>query len=404
MGVNVLEGNKFERMVSAFELMAIAQAKDIDLSNFHEVQSIVKEGKAAEFFNIGDQIIVTWNPDGGQTEHNLPFDVVSFEPAPDASGNLHPAMWLQSHYALTGIQFDGNEAFYVPAAVMPAGTYHFSMANSWGTNVVANKVYQFTTTKEIPANGQLVLGTASSNTSGLPDTAPENWRVRTYKTGDQLDPDEVLTLTEGSEGTDLGSLSSSQKYSASGMNNMQRAAYGYNRWSQSAIRQWLNSSEAAGAWWHQMNPFDHRPDQLASVRGFRAGLPNDFLSVLKPIKVTTALNTVSDADIGASEDTMDTFFLPSLEQEYIAPQASGVEGSAWQYWIDRLDGTRHAQGAIRTEHIRYAYENHSSAQHVRLRSASRGYANSAWYVYSSGSAYYYNATHAIRPAPACVIW
>lgn len=409
MGVSIWEGNKAERVARALEIIAIANAKNIDLSNMHEVQEIVKAGKAREFFRIGDQIDITWKPDtGAEAEYHLPFDVVSFGPAIDGSGNTHQnTMWLQSHYALTGIQFSGNNAFYVPAAALPAGTYHFTMGNAWGSNVVKDKVYQFTTTQEVPAGGQLVLGTASSNTSGLPDTVPANWRVRTFANGLQDTPTEILELTEGSEGTDLGTLSSSTKYAESGINNMQRAAYGYNRYAHSAIRQWLNSAAGKGAWWEQKNPFDHRPDQLATVQGFMAGLPQEFLEVIRPVKITTALNTISDSEIGASEDVADKFFLPSLEQEYIAPQASGVEGAYWEYWKERLGlNSPQIQGGngANPAHIRYAYENHTSAQYVRLRSAYRGSAHYAWSVYASGHAYNHGATGAHRPAPACVIY
>lgn len=410
MGVSIWEGKKAERVASALEIIAIANAKNIDLNNAHEIQEIVKAGKARDFFQLGDQIDIVWQPDNSsENTYHIPFDVVSFAPAVDGLGATHPnAMWLQSHYALTGIQFSGNNAFYVPAAALPAGTYHFTMGNAWGNNVVKDKVYQFTTTQDVPAGGQLVLGTATSNTSGLPDTPPANWRVRTFANGLQDTPTEILELTEGSEGTDLGTLSSSTKYAESGINNMQRAAYGYNRYAHSAIRQWLNSAAGKGAWWEQKNPFDHRPDQLATVQGFMAGLPQEFLEVIRPVKITTALNTISDSEIGASEDVADKFFLPSLEQEYIAPQASGVEGAYWEYWKERLGlNSPQIQGGngANPAHIRYAYENHTSAQAVRLRSANRGYANSAWYVYTGGYAYYYgSATNATRPAPACVIY
>ena len=403
MGVSIPEGAKFERMVKAFEIMAAAKAGAMDLTDFRQIQSIVQRGLAPSYFSIGDQIVTTWND--GSNDYQLPWDVVAFRDVETMEGDIVPGMFIQSHYALQGVQFDGNEAFYVPAAEMAAGVYYFTIGNNWGNNCVAGKIYEFTTTQKIPAGGQLVIGTASSNTSGLPDTAPANWRVRTYSTGAQETPTEILTLTEvaSSSGTDLGTLSSSTVYGTSGINNMQRAAYGYNRWSQSAIRQYLNSAEAAGAWWQQKNPFDHRPDQLASVRGFMAGLPAEFLSVVKPVKVVTALNTVTDAAIGASEITYDRFFCASLQEEFISPQANNVEGAAYPYWQERLGGVIHGQGTTRPEHIRYAYENHASAQYVRLRSANRGTAVSAWHVYSSGHATVGSATTANRPAPACVI-
>ena len=391
------------RIATAVERIAIAQAP-IDITDFEQIRQIVQLGLAQQYFKIGDQIVVQWS--NGSSTYDMPWDVVSFGAATDGDGVVHNnAMWLESHYALPGVQFSGNNAFYVPTAEMPIGTYYFTMGNSWGSNVVAGKIYEFTTTKKIPANGQLVLGTATSNTSGLPDTAPANWRVRTFANGAQADPDEILTLTEveSSSGTDLGVLSSSTKFSTSGINNMQRSAYGYNRWSVSAIRQWLNSSAGVGQWWTQKYAHDHRPDQLASMQGFEAGLPAEFISIVQPVKMTTALDTVSDVDIGTSEDTVDRFFLASLQQESCQPQVADIEGAAWQYWIDRLGKTQ-AQYETLPAHIRYSISSHSSAQHVRLRSAVRGYAHRAWHVFSSGNVGYSGATSAICPAPACVIW
>ena len=391
------------RIATAVERIAIAQAP-IDITDFEQIRQIVQLGLAQQYFKIGDQIVVQWS--NGSSTYDMPWDVVSFGAATDGDGVVHNnAMWLESHYALPGVQFSGNNAFYVPTAEMPIGTYYFTMGNSWGSNVVAGKIYEFTTTKKIPANGQLVLGTATSNTSGLPDTAPANWRVRTFANGAQADPDEILTLTEveSSSGTDLGVLSSSTKFSTSGINNMQRSAYGYNRWSVSAIRQWLNSSAGVGQWWTQKYAHDHRPDQLASMQGFEAGLPAEFISIVQPVKMTTALDTVSDVDIGTSEDTVDRFFLASLQQESCQPQVADIEGAAWQYWIDRLGKTQ-AQYETLPAHIRYSISSHSSAQSVRLRSAYRGYASYTWFVYSSGTVYYNTATHAACPAPACVIW
>ena len=205
-----------KRMADALERIAIAQAKGIDITDYNQISEIVKLGLAREYFQIGDQIIMDWS-DGSHT-YELPWDVVDFGPATDGDGNVHPnAMWLQSHYALTGIQFSGNNAFYVPTAALPAGTYYFTIGNNWGNNCVAGKIYEFTTTQQVPAGGQLVLGTATSNTSGLPDTVPANWRVRTFTNGAQAIPTEILELTEvaSSSGTDLGTLSSSTKYADS---------------------------------------------------------------------------------------------------------------------------------------------------------------------------------------------
>ncbi|MBR6859859.1 MAG: hypothetical protein IKM73_00870 [Acidaminococcaceae bacterium] len=416
MGVSIWEGSKAGAAVAALERQNLlltqliqSQSEATPIATLNEIAEIVRRGEASNVFNIGDQINVNWN--NGQNDYVLPFDITHFGDVQLQDGETIPGMFIQSHYALDGVQFDQNEAFYVvPAGGMAAGTYHFTMGNSWGTHVVSGKSYEFTLAESYAEGDLLQLGTATSEVSGLPDTAPANWRVRTYKAsgstpaGLAANATEIVTLSEGTGGIDLGTLSSSTKYGTSGLNNMQRAAYGYNRWSQSAIRQQMNSDAAAGSWFTPQNPYDRRPDQLASLRGMKAGFDEGFLNILKPVKVTTALNTVTDDQIGASEDTFDMFFLASLEQEYIQPQASGVEGQYWEYWKRRLGLTNpQPTGQPFPAHIRYAYNAKTSAQYCRLRSAFRGHAYNAWLVYPSGYASNSNATYASRAVPACVI-
>ena len=385
--------------------MVSASAQATPVATLREIHEIVAAGEAAHVFAIGDQIMLNYND--GTNNFVLPWDIVHFETVTLEDGETIPGMVIQSHYAMEACQFDGNEAFYVVAgAAMPAGKYYFTMGNSWGNHVVSGKSYWFELPTAVPVGGMLVLGQANSTTSGLPDNAPSKWRVLVYESQTTTTIRERLTLTEGTDGTFLGTLSSSTKYDAGDLNNMQRSGYGYGRWSQSGIRQRLNSAQAAGAWWNPQNTYDRPPDQLETLRGFMDGFDEEFLNIIKPVRVRTALNTTSDSEIGAYEDTFDTFFLASLEQEYAAPQAAGVEGDYWEYWKRRL-GVTSPQGwyadHTNPNHIRYAYENHASAQYCRLRSAYRGYAYGAWLVTSAGNVNYIYAAYAFRCAPACVI-
>ena len=400
----IVEG--FARQNLLLSQLVSATATATPVTTLNEIHQIVRSGEAANVFSIGDQIMLNWND--GTTNYVLPFDIVHFGDVELQDGETVPGMFIQSHYAMQGVQFDASEAIYVAASALPAGTYHFSIGTSWGTHCVAGTSYQFTTTVEIPEGGQIMVGRNNEYwTWGAPDQAPSSWRVHTFASNAATTPLESnLTLTEGTDGTDLGSLASTVKYSASGINNLQRAGYGYNRWGHSANRQYYNSAAAVNAWWAPQNPFDRAPQQLSTVRGFMAGFDEAFLNIIKPVKVVTALNTVSDSDIGASETTYDTFFLPSLEQEYIVPQASGVEGEYWEYWKQRLGLSSpqvQYQAGTNAKHIRYAYDAKTSAQYCRLRSAIRGNASNTWYVYTAGGAYSYSATNASRGCPACVI-
>lgn len=369
------------------------------------IHQIVQAGEAQVEFGIGEQISLAYK--NGTTDYILPWDIVAFGNFELEGGTVKPGMVIQSHYAMQAVQFSASQAIMKCASALAPGTYHFTIGTSWGTHCVKDKVYQFTTTVEVPADGQIVIGSNTSfYTWGAPDVNPTNWRVYTFSDASSTTPLETLTLTEGSGGTDIGTLSSSTKFGASGLTNLQMAAYGYNRWSHSANRQFYNSAAAAGAWWTPQHDCDRPPQQLASVQGFMKGFDAAFLDIIAPVKVTTALNTVSDSDIGASENTYDTFFLPSLEQEYIVPQASGVEGDYFPYWKERL-GLSSPQptgtAGANSRHIRYGFDAKSTAQYCRVRSAYRGSAFNTWIVYPTGYASYYSAARASRGCPACVI-
>lgn len=204
--------------------------------------------------------------------------------------------------------------------------------------------------------------------------------------------------------------------------NGQIAQNGWGRWAKSGIRQWLNSAETAGNWWTSQNDYDEAPTQHATVNGFMHGLPADFLAVLKPVKVETARDyrypTGGSSGTYVYDTTYDKFFLTSKEEEYTAVnEPNHREGLPFQYWIERLtpealekgealpqqnyaNGNTHAL----TSHIRYALENHTSAQYCRLRSANRNSACYTWAVYDAGTVSNgRHASYALRCAPACVI-
>lgn len=382
------------------------------MSNYSAIAEIVKSGNASKVYKIGDQVMTTWND--GTTDLDLPWDIVAMRDVVNSDGNTVPGMILQAHWVLPGVQFDASEASYVASAIIPAGTYYIEIGQNWGSNCKANYKYEFTTTQDVPVDGQIVITRSGNNqyTWGAPDQNPSTWVVYTFASNASITPIEgPLSLTEYTNeqtpsSTSLGTLLPSTKYSLNGINNLQRAGYGYNRWSNSAMRQWLNSDAVAGSWWEPKNPFDRQPQQLSSMRGFMAGLGSDFLSVVKPIIVTTALNTISDSEIGTSETTIDTFFCASLEEEYCVPQLAGVEGAYWPYWKERLElDSPQGSGAdnANVNHIRYLISNHSSALVVRLRSAHRGSALNTWLVTTPGYVYATNAATSIGSCPACVI-
>lgn len=367
-------------------------------SDIESIARIVKDGYGKLILGVGDQLNIAWKD--GEKEYTAPHDVVHFADVELKNGDVVPGMFLQWHYCTPdGVQFDAAEAFYCAEQELAAGTYNVIVGENWGNNCKKGEQYQFTLTNPVPAGGQI------AGFYGMPDNTPDKWTVQTFADASSTTPIETVKPVAGSGGTNLGTLSNAGDGK---LNTLQRTAYGYNRWSQSAVRQYLNSNQPAGKWWKPQHKWDRPPAELAKKNGFLCGYPEDFLNAIKPVKVRTLLNTITDASIGTYEDTYDKIFLPSLEQEYITPQVAGIEGESWEYWkqaVERSAKTPWYKDYVDGGHpITYNLANKTTAQIVRLRSAGRGGASYTWNVNQAGSvSNYYYATYSNRFAPACVV-
>ena len=380
-------------------LDVLANAAIESASSLKEIHNIVRSGNAAKVFNIGDQIIVPWTDKAANRTYQVPLDVVAFGNVDVMHASSIPAMFLQWHYCTPfGVQFDAKEAMYaVPAEGLAIGTYHFNVPTAWSKILVGD--YQFTTTQAHTEGQQFVLRSAYVDIEG----GLTNGYIDVYANGQSTEVIASYKITTGNAGTDLGA------FKAAGDTNlwsMQCANYGYNRWSKSGIRQWLNSAAGIDAWWTQQGVYDRAPSELKTKHGFMSGFEDDFLEILQPIKVTTALNTVTDTGIEEDnlEDTFDTFFLPALVNENINPQLAG-EGSTFDYWKKvSQSSTPLAQYGTYPQMRTYGIDNINTPQNVRLRSAIRGNAHHTWLVTSSGYVSNgYGATYSHRCAPVCAV-
>lgn len=372
---------------------------EYDLSSWSSITSLVRSGDAPELLPVGSIITDKWQNGSGGTIYDFPWIVSNYDNYEKADGTTAFGMVLQAQYCdPIGMQFSGYPALLACPNGLSSGTYHFKCSGSWG-KIMANTDYEFTLTNDVP-NGGLVC--APQN---WPDAALANWKITTYASNTATTPIETVSLTTGSGGTDLGTFTPA--YQSATMNGYQAAAYGYNRWSKSAIRQWLNSDAAAGAWWHPQTVWDRAPSNAATERGFLAGFSDDFKHILHETKNKTALNNSDKTKEGVGfEYTYDKLFLPALEEMYINPQATGddAEGAYWEYYKE-LNGTdtKYAQYGTYPELIKYDLTNHSTARYQRLRSANRGISTNTWHVSTSGNVNGSYAIYALQCAPACII-
>ena len=387
-------------------LAMLAEGKRSEIySSMAQIAHLVRTSSLDDLprlFPIGDQIIAPWKDmddsahNTDETAYQVAWNIVNYGMVTLNDGSEVPGLWLQMHLCSAyGVQFSHQQAFMNCPDGLAAGTYHVTFGATWGSKGAdAGTTWQFTLTQAVPAGGRL------SGFESLPDVATTTFKVKSWATPGAASPIETVDVTAGDGGTSLGTM----QYASvgdDGLNSMQCTGYGHNRWGTSALRQYLNATGAD--WWKTQEDFDIRPDQYAK-KGFMSGFSDDFLAAIKPIKVTTALNTVEGFST-ATEDTYDTFFLPSIEQMNANPQLANVEGSYWPYWRKRLgvSGPVGWYAENTYEGFKIPALNANSPQGVRLRSAHRGYARSTWCVHSSGCVYGNYASNAHRFAPACVI-
>lgn len=177
-----------------------------------------------------------------------------------------------------------------------------------------------------------------------------------------------------------------------------RSKYGNSNWRDSNIRQWLNSSGAAGSWFSPTTDYDTAPSYASTYAGFMLGLDEDFKSVIGPVVKTTANNTVTDG--GGSYTTQDTIFIPSLTEVYGGLNNSISEGEAYTYFSENSSLSSPGIGSDRNR----IKQRNGSNSYYWLRSPRPSNSYYARYVTGNGYGSFSNATHNVfGVAAACAV-
>ena len=325
----------------------------------------------------GDEVLIT------EAFDRILFDVVDHRTVTDPADNTQkPAMFLLMHSVIYSKQFDAIEALFYAEEGLAAGTYHFTIQN-YDATYGGNKTYQFTLTQAVPAGGQIVLDWPY-NVQLLGRS------VKTYASATSTTQIEAAVLSEGTDGTDLGTTDGT----STNLNHIHRARYGSNNYKESALRQWINSAAVANAWWVPSNIFD-RPPAYANLAGFQHGMDSDFLAVVKAITIPCHTNNTYELPEWTKDtayNLVDRFWLASRDE-----MGFGTERVA--------DGTVFAayNGAGNTDRIKYDLSNASTARVWWLRSPNPSHASYERTVSTDGSLSNYGAYSGYGAVAACVI-
>lgn len=362
----------------------------------HDVATVANmcaKGEILEVMDYGDYIDPAWSE--GENNYNPAMNLCHEADAELEDGEtIHGAYFEWDKTTPTGVPFDEPEALYYFDGTEGAGQKYITVSVAYSTGWVEGSNINITLTEAPAADDQLVVD-CGQNYANDP-TASRNWYI--YEKGGTT-PKQSGTTSNSASGTKLGETSTVDTMHTNGrVNAPQRVVYGYNRWSQSALRQRLNSAAAAGAWWTPQNEWDRPPAQAATLAGFLAGYAEDVRRHFKPIKVVTVAN---NADGNVEDVTYDRVFLASLEQMYCVPQFAAKEGEYWEYYkrlLGRTTPTPTSQTYARL--IKYALNAPTSAQYCFRRSANRYYAHAVWFVTTSGLVDAYHSYTALRCAPS----
>lgn len=367
----------------AVYLAAIAAKGDGTLrpTSWSDVQSIVRNGLASKVFAIGDQLSCKKGDDV------LVWDIIGIDHDTPADPQFTHSLTLQLHDCFpTTIQFDAPEAFYYCETALEAGTYHFAIDSTYDATRNDLTSYQFTLTQAVPAGGQLTFPwDTHANASTI--------KVNSFASTTSTTVIEQVSVTEGTDGQELGTLTVAGDFT-NNLNSIHKVRFGNNNYKESAIRQWLSSSAAAGSVWTPQTKFDRPPLWAANTAGFINGMDADFLAVLGEVTKVTAKNTVTG---GGYDVTSDKFFLLSRSEVYGGVEVGGVnEGSPYPYYADYSDLSAPGMAA---DSNRIKYRN-GSAQYWWLRAT---YDASVRPITTTGSVYSREASNAYGIAPACNI-
>lgn len=353
-------------------------------SSWGNTQALVRAGLIDRMVGIADQFTME------RSGSSLVWDVIGKNHDTPTDPQFDKSMTLQLHDQFpTALQFDAPEAFYYCETALTAGTYYFTIDSTYDTANNDLSAYQFTLTQDVPAGGQLTFPWGSGVASAV--------KVNSFASRTSTTAIEQVSVTEGTDGQNLGNLTIAGDFS-NNLNSIHRVRYGSNNYKESAIRQWLNSSAAAGSVWKPQTKWDRPPAWAATTAGFMNGMDADFLAVIGKTHIIVARNTVCEG--GGYDEMDDYFFLLSRREVYMGNEvASVIDGEPYPYYSDYSDLSAPSTGA---DSNRVKYRG-GSAQWWWLRTPTSGNGSYVRGVHTPGILDIHSANGGTGVAPACNI-
>ena len=361
------------------------------VETWEDIRNVVRMGLGATLFPVGYEF-TTLDAD---TENNIVWVVRAHDHHTAENTRLMHTMTIEMKnvYSLASgtyksLQFDSPEALYYAEEELAAGTYNFSLLAGYDTTYGGGKTLSFTLANPVPAGGVIMFPWAYQKQST--DT-----KISTYASNTATAAIETVPVTEAADGAALGTADG-----AGVLNHAHRIRYGSNNYAQSAARQWLNSSAAAGSVWAPQTKFDRPPSWVTTYNGFMHGLPSDFLAVVQAASIPCRTNGIHETNSldGTAYTTNQVYTLSDKFFLLSRPEIWGTWDSTSYKDGELLD---YYDGLTDTE--RKKYDENGSVRSVWLRSPTPSTAGDVRLVDTDGSVSNGHAGHSYGVAAACII-
>lgn len=283
-----------------------------------QFRAAVRQGTIGNFFAVGDQFSVTKGDgtlvldivDIGSAERNVaangnaPVDADYFTNFPDAK----PVTFLM-HDVIYGAVFDAPEANYkITTQINSGAACNITLESA----TIASATYDFTAPSNLIVGGRLRIIDAT--------------HLGYYSTPSAT----VVSINMAA-----GAVNPSIAASLSTQSRKDRVSYGSNKYTESAVRQYLNAAGAATTFWVSKSDYDLAPSWNATWAGFLNGLDADLLAVIGETTREVELNTATDG--GGQATISDKVFLPSRMEIYGSVETAGHKGLQYQAYVGLAD-------------------------------------------------------------------
>lgn len=226
-----------------------------DPTTWTGIQQIVRNGNAANYFSVGDEIDVAcpWIDPSSGTQYSwiwVVADIGTTYKESDPNTAVSAITLIAKYVTPSSYAIDSNENIVATEQTAETGVYYYGYNGSIYTKLALN----------------------------VGDPVPYSDYTTIYKNS--------VNMTSGYD-----------------------IISGYNNWEFSNIRQWLNTDATANSWFTPSHVGDSAPS-YSSQAGFLSGFSTEFRSILTPTRSGVSANTVTDSN--TNYYTYDKIFLPSM--------------------------------------------------------------------------------------------